>query len=271
MVDGRQVSVDAPAVSPLDPGLLGHGVYESIRTYGQVPFAVERHVERLTSGAEALDVPCDGAAVAADVRAAAAALAPRLDAGAEARIRVVVTAGGVRTVVADPLPDRSRDREQGLAAVTLPWPRDPAGPTAGVKATSTAAARVGSAYARKRGAATGLWLTPGGCVSEALAANVFAVLDGALVTPPLDDGALAGVTRALLLEWAADAGLAVREESLPAARLAAADEAFVSATSEPVVPLMALDGVAIAGAAVGPVTRRLQALFDARARALVAV
>jgi len=71
----------------------------------------------------------------------------------------------------------------------LPWTRDPQGPTAGVKASSTAATRIGLRYATERRAATGIWLTPDGNVSEALAANVFCVLRDAVVTP----GCRAGV------------------------------------------------------------------------------
>jgi branched-subunit amino acid aminotransferase/4-amino-4-deoxychorismate lyase len=103
-------------------------------------------------------------------------------------------------------------------------------------------------------------------VSEALAANVFCVLRDAVVTPPLSDGALAGVTRSKILRYAADDGIRCEERSFGAAQLAAAAEAFVSATSEPVVPLVRLDGSPIGDAAPGPMTRRLQALFDRRAR-----
>jgi len=171
-----------------------------------------------------------------------------------------------RIVVADAIPDRRGDRDEGLAAVVLPWTRDPQGPTAGVKASSTAATRIGLRYATERRAATGIWLTPDGNVSEALAANVFCMIGDAVVTPPLSDGALAGVTRSKILRYAADDGIRCEERSFGAAQLAAAAEAFVSATSEPVVPLVRLDGSPIGHATPGPMTRRLQALFDRRAR-----
>jgi branched-chain amino acid aminotransferase len=266
IVDGRLVGEGAAAVRPLDPGLLGHGVYESIRTYDGVPFALGRHLDRLAQGALVLAIDCPTAELAAEVGEAVA----RLRTPGEARIRIVLTAGGTRIVSADPLPDRSGEREHGIAAVCLPWPRLPGGPTAGVKATSTAASRVGLAHARGKGADTGLWLTPDGNVSEALAANVFAVIDGELRTPPLSDGALSGVTRAELLEWAAADGIPVAERSLPRDVLAAAPEAFVSATSEPVVPLVWLDGAPVGEGTRGPLTHRLQALFERRAREEVA-
>jgi branched-chain amino acid aminotransferase len=266
LVDGEQRDPSAPAVPPLDPGLLGHGVYESIRTYGGVPFALDRHLDRLADGAAALGIACPRDELARDVPAAVAARA----ASGETRIQLKLTAGGVRIVVADALPDRRRDRADGLRARCLPWRRDPGGPTMGVKASSTAAVRVAQRWLADHGAAVGIWLTSDECVVEALAANVFAVVRGVLVTPPLADGPLGGVTREHLLAWAAEDGLVVEERSLPRAVLAGADEALVSATSEPVVPLVALDGEALGDGRPGSVTRRLQELFEARARASLA-
>jgi branched-chain amino acid aminotransferase len=264
LVDGRAQDAREPAVSPLDAGILGHGVYESVRTYAGRPFALAEHIARLAAGAAALGFVCPSDELMREVPEAVRQRA----ADGESRIRVYLTVGGRRIVVADALPDRTRDRDVGLSVVTLPWSRDPAGPTAGVKASSTAAVRVAQRYATGHGAATGIWLTPAGHVSEALAANVFAVIDDALVTPPLADGALAGVTRDHVLRYAADDGLAVEERSLDAAALAAAGEAFLTATSEPVVPIRDLDGTRV-GTPGGPVTRRLQAVFAERATASV--
>jgi branched-chain amino acid aminotransferase len=262
LVDGADHDPSAPAVTPLDPGLLGHGVYESIRTYDGVPFGLVEHLERLADGAKALVIGCPVDDLAREVPEAVRLRA----ATGESRIRIFLTAGGTRIVVADAIPDRRLDRDEGLAAVVLPWTRDPQGPTAGVKASSTAASRIGLHFATDRRAATGIWLTPAGNVSEALAANVFCVLDGMVVTPPLSDGALAGVTRSKILRYAGEDGIRCAERSFGPDVLAAALEAFVSATSEPVVPLVRLDGSPIGDGRPGPMTRRLQALFDRRAR-----
>ncbi len=262
LVDGQERDPTAGAVGPLDPGLLGQGVYESIRTYDGVPFGLADHLDRLAAGAAALAIRCPTADLASEVPHAVRLRA----ADGETRVRLILTAGGTRIVIADALPDRRGDREHGIAAVLLPWPRDPHGPTAGVKAASTAAVRVAQRWASDRDAATGIWLTPDGDVSEALAANVFAVVSDEVVTPPLSDGALAGVTRSKLLCYADDAGIDCVERHLSAGELAGAAEAFVSATSEPVVPLVQLDGSPIGAGRPGPVTRRLQELFERRAR-----
>ncbi len=261
LVDGRQQDPDAPAVAATDPGLLGHGVYESVRTYDGRPFALEDHIARLAAGAAVLGFDCPSDALAREVPKAVV----RRRAEGESRIRIYLTAGGRRIVIADALPDRTAERADGVDVATLPWRRDPAGPIAGVKASSTAAVRVALHHVAASGAATGIWLTPAGNVSEALAANVFAVLDGTLVTPPMSDGALAGVTREHVLRFAGEDDLEVAERSISRDDLATADEAFLTATSEPVVPIRKLDGRPMR-AAPGPITVRLQLLFDERAR-----
>jgi len=266
LVDGEDRDPSAPAVAPLDAGLLGHGVYESIRTYDGVPFGLAEHLDRLAQGAARLGIACPVEALTHEVRHAVALR----DAVGESRIRLFLTAGGTRIAIADALPDRLHERADGIAASILPWRRDPAGPLTGVKASSTAAVRVAQRWlADHDGGQTGIWVTPAGTVSEALAANVFAVVDGVLCTPPLADGPLAGVTRDKVLAYAAGAGMTVGEASITVEQLTSASEAFVSATSEPVVPLVRLDGAPIGDGVPGPVTRRLQRVYDDEARASV--
>jgi branched-chain amino acid aminotransferase len=84
-----------------------------------------------------------------------------------------------------------------------------------------------------------------------------------MLTPPLGDGALAGVTRSLLVE------LGAGEQSLWLHDVLAADEAFLSATSLPARALVALDGRPIADGQPGPRTAELAASFAVRARALL--
>jgi branched-chain amino acid aminotransferase len=257
LVDGRRVAPGEPAVAGDDPGLLGQGVYESLRTYEREPFAVARHLARLAAGLERLGIEVDPALVEEDLREAAAAGAAALP--GELTLRVLVTARGTRIVEALPLIVRSPT----VRAVTLPWPRAHGGPLVGVKAASTAATLVARRHVAAQGADDGIWLTEEGNVAEALAANVFAVLGGRLVTPPLTDGALAGVTRSFHLE------LGAVEHSLTREELAGATEAFLSATSLPARALVELDGRAIGGGRAGPVTGELAATFADRARAIV--
>src|SRR3954469_16133312 len=113
LVDGADRDPSAPAVLPLDPGLLGQGVYESIRTYDGLPFGLGEHLERLADGAAALAIPCPTDDLAREVPEAVRLRA----ADGESRIRVFLTAGGTRIVAADAIPDRRADRDEGLSSV----------------------------------------------------------------------------------------------------------------------------------------------------------
>ena len=256
LVDGRPVASGEAAIAADDPGLLGQGVYESLRTYDGEPFAVDRHLERLVRGATALGIEVDRAVLAGEVAEAARAAGGAR--GAELTVRVVLTGGGRRVVDAGPL----RLAASEVRAVTLPWRRLAGGPLEGVKAASTAATLVARRHVQAAGADDGIWVTLDGAVSEALAANVFAVVEGRPVTPPLADGALPGVTRGLLLE------LGAAERRLTVDELHGADEAFLASTSAPARPLLSLDGREIGGGRGGPLTREIAATFATRARAL---
>jgi branched-subunit amino acid aminotransferase/4-amino-4-deoxychorismate lyase len=82
---------------------------------------------------------------------------------------------------------------------------------------------------------------------------------GTLLTPSLELGILAGVTRDTLLEAAAEAGLPVEEGSYPLSRLAAAEEVFISSSVREVMPVVALDGDPISDGRPGPMAARMQA------------
>ncbi|MEN8183455.1 MAG: aminotransferase class IV, partial [Myxococcota bacterium] len=116
--------------------------------------------------------------------------------------------------------------------------------------------------ARQRGADEALLLNAAGAVAEASVANVFTVQQGALATPPPSDGALAGITRATVLELARAAGIPAAERSLNRVDLLGAEEVFLTGTGARIVPVGSLDGQPI-GRGPGPVTRRLTEAFDA--------
>jgi branched-chain amino acid aminotransferase len=122
-----------------------------------------------------------------------------------------------------------------------------------------AAAYLGPMLARRRAVAAGadevVLVGDDGFVAEAPTANVFAVVRGTLVTPPLGR-ILDGITRDSVIAIAHVEGVETREEPLSVAALASADEAFLTASSFPIAPIAAVNGVALSGAP-GAVTRRL--------------
>src|SRR5205823_5951285 len=141
--------------------------------------------------------------------------------------------------------------------VVVPWPRNERGGLAGLKTISYGENVVALAWAHERGAAEALFPNTVGNLCEGTGTNVFAVLDGRLVTPPLSSGCLAGVTRALVLETTSTV-----EEDIPLDRLATATEAFLTSTTRDIQPIRTVDGNPLP-AAPGPHTIEAMAAFTA--------
>jgi len=109
--------------------------------------------------------------------------------------------------------------------------------------------------------AEGVALDPSGFVSEGSGANVFAVRDGVLHTPPLASSILAGITRDTVMTLARDMGFQVVEQVLPREFFYIADEAFFTGTAAEITPIRSLDGIPVGTGTPGPITRRLQEAF----------
>jgi branched-chain amino acid aminotransferase len=120
--------------------------------------------------------------------------------------------------------------------------------------------------AKQRGADEALLLNLAGQVAEASVANVFAVRDGVLLTPPGSDGALEGVTRGSVLELAPRLSLEARERSLGRFDLFAASEVFLCGSGAGFVPVRSLDGRTLGAGAPGPVYGKIRAAYADAAR-----
>jgi D-amino acid aminotransferase len=269
-LNGRLLDAGRARVSALDRGLLhGDGVYDTWRTYDGRPFALAAHLQRLARGTRRLGLPPPGAAGPWAARTRVLLHRNGLADGA-ARLTITrgaagsgpVPSGRVRptlllTVRALP-PALATLQSRGVAATLLPFARD-AGPGWGaLKLVGHPSAVLGKQLALRRRAFEGLYVTPDGLVTEGTTTNVFAVERGTLVTPPADGSILSGVTRDLVLRIARRTGLRTSEAPLSVARLRRADEAFVTASTIEVLPIVRLDRVALNGGRPGPVTRALQ-------------
>jgi len=118
-----------------------------------------------------------------------------------------------------------------------------------------------SQEAKRLGFAEGIGLAPDGTVSEGAGENLFLVKGGVLMTPGLGHSVLGGITRATVMQLAADLGLTVRESAIPRELLYLADELFFTGTAAEVTPIRSVDRITIGAGRRGPITEQLQQAF----------
>ncbi|CAN5764590.1 aminodeoxychorismate lyase [soil metagenome] len=264
-VNGRLLDApDEAAVSILDHGVtVGDGAFETVKAVGGAPFALTRHLARLGRSLRGLGMtPPDAGLVRAGVAAVLEGQPGDL------RVRITITGGvaplgsergdsGLTVAVASaPL----GDWPPTTAVATVPWTRNERGALAGLKTTSYAENVVALARAHEAGASEAIFANTVGELCEGTGSNVFYVLDGEVVTPTLASGCLAGVTRALVLEWSGGA-----ERDAPATVLAEADEIFLASTTRDVQGVHRCDGRELE--APGPVTSAVMKTWSERAAA----
>lgn len=153
----------------------------------------------------------------------------------------------------------------GVAVVTTPdlrWARRD------IKSTSLLAQVLAKQYAREQGVYEA-FMHANGVITEGGSSNAFLVTKGTVVTQPLTPTILAGVTRHVILDLAADAGYGVEERGFTVAEAHAADELFLSSATNFVLPVTRLDQIVVADGKPGVVTQRLRALYIERALAMV--
>jgi branched-chain amino acid aminotransferase len=119
----------------------------------------------------------------------------------------------------------------------------------------------------RRGAVEGLMRNYRGELAECSTANIFIVRNGEALTPPLDAGLLAGITREFLFEVGAELKIPVREEVLRDPDLFDADEAFFTSTTREIVPIVRVDDSTIGSGRPGPITKALLQRFREKAHA----
>ena len=105
-------------------------------------------------------------------------------------------------------------------------------------------------------------LTHDGQISEGSGQNLFAVTEGAVLTPPIDGSNLSGITRNAVTTIAADLDIPLRECPLPREILYCADELFFSGTAAEITPIRSVDRIETCAGGIGPVTRRIQQRFS---------
>ncbi len=270
-IDGELVEPEHATVSVFDRGFLyGDSVFETTRTYAGVPFKLAEHLTRLWWSADRLgfELPMTTGDLQGEV-ARLAELARARIAG-ELTLRLMVTRGE-GTFGLDPfdaseprrvlfiaslrLPPASAYRD-GVGAICVPSYR-PSDAARGAKVGNYLESILALRLARAAGAHEALIVSADGHVTEGTTSNLFALIDGALVTPPLYESILPGITRALVIEAARLLELPVIERRMQPHDLAGAQEAFITSSIRELLPLTSIDGYEIGGGRPGVVTRRL--------------
>lgn len=264
---GSIVPADEALVSALDHGFtVGDGVFETMKVVDGCAFALTRHLHRLDRSASVL-----GLAVPAHdlIREAVSevllANAPAID--GPARLRITLT-GGIAPLGSDRGDAQPTLVVAVMAAVawpettavsTVPWVRNERSAVVGAKTTSYAENVVALEHAHAFGASEAIFANTVGRLCEGTGSNIFVVADGVALTPRLDSGCLAGITRELVLEWT-DA----QEADLDIDVLRTADEIFLTSSTRDVHAVTKVDDRHLDA---GPKTAHIREIFRQRSSA----
>ena len=258
--------------------LYGDGVFEGMRSYGGKVFRMQEHLDRLWESAHSLwlKIPISQEQMAAAVNETLKANGIK-----DGYIRLLVTRG-VGTLGLDPnrcgepgiviITDHialypAEVYEKGLEIVSVSTIRNhPAALSPRIKSLNYLNNILAKIEGLKAGCVEALMLNIKGEVAECTGDNIFLVKGGVLLTPPLDAGILAGVTRGAVIELAAERHIETRQIPLTKHDVYIADECFLTGTAAEVVPVVKVDNRTIGSGTPGPVTRDLKERFQALAR-----
>jgi branched-chain amino acid aminotransferase len=273
-VDGRIVPIGAATISIVDTGFSRSDVtYDVVGVWQGAFFRLDDHLERFESSCRSLRLRLphsreEIAAILADLVRTAGLR--------DSYVETICTRGVSRRGVRDPRTFENRfyayavpfvwllpeaDAETGMDAVIARTvqriPTTSVDPT--VKNFHWGDLTKGLYEAYDRGARYPILLDADGNVTEGAGYNVFALVDGRLLTPA--SGTLEGITRRTVMELAEREGIPAELVALPESTFRQGAELFATTTAGGVMPITSLDGEPVGDGTVGPVTRRLRELY----------
>lgn len=254
-LNGEIMPLAQARISVMDHGVLyGDGIFEGIRFYNGHVFRLQAHLDRLSDSASAIDMPLN-----LDHQALTTAIMDLIKAfnSDDGYLRLVVTRGegsmGIDPrsckqrnifIIATPLQMVSSEKRRlgirTIIASTRRLAMDGLDPRIkSLNYLNHIQAKIEANYA---GVEESILLNASGHVAEAAAANLFIVKRAVLITPPVSDGALEGVTRGVIIELAQQLNLNWREQTLAPYDLYTADECFLTGTGAELIPVREVDG-----------------------------
>lgn len=278
-LDGDIVDEADAKISVFDHGVLyGDGIFEGIRFYEGRVFRLEEHIERLFMSAKVLLLKMPWTL---EEICQATLEAIRANGLTDGYVRLVVTRGvgdlGLNPYLC-PKPSMFiiastislypiELYENGLEVVTCATRR----PTPGslspqVKSLNYLNNVMAKIEALKTGAKEALMLNEQGYVAECTGDNVFIVKKGEVITPPVSDGSLDGITRQVIFELCEEIGITIREATMSRYDVFTADEAFLTGTAAETIPMVMLDDREIGDGKPGPVSMKLIEAYRKKVR-----
>jgi len=273
-LDGKLVDEADAKISVFDHGLLyGDGVFEGIRVYDGRVFELEAHLRRLYESAKVirLEVPMDKSELVSAIKKTVEA-----NGIMDGYIRLVVTRG-VGTLGLNPFVCKNSSLiiiadkiqlypeelyETGMRIVSATTVRNhPLAIPPQVKSLNYLNNIIAKIEALDNDVPEAVMYNHEGYVAEATGDNVFIVRDGVICTPPVQAGALEGITRNLVIRLAKEEGLEVVEKNLTRCDLYICNEFFLTGTAAEVIGIVGIDGRTIGEDKPGPITRRLREKF----------
>jgi branched-chain amino acid aminotransferase len=273
-LDGKLVDESEAKVSVFDHGLLyGDGVFEGIRVYNGRVFRLEEHIRRLFDCARAivLNLPWSREDV---IRFTCETVAANQLKNGYIRLVITRGSGGLGLnpylcatpsmfIIASTIQLYPEEYYQnGLSIITCATRRPaPAALMPQVKSLNYLNNIMAKIEAIQANALEAIMLNEQGYVAECTGDNVFLIKNGTLYTPLINDGALDGITRSVIIELAAKLGIPFVEKSVTRYDIFISDECFLTGTAAEVIPVVSLDRRVVGDGKPGPITRKLLEAF----------
>jgi branched-chain amino acid aminotransferase group I len=270
-LNDKLVDKNKALVSVSDSGFLyGAGLFETMRSYNGVVFALADHLDRLFYSVGVLGIETNY-----DKKFIADAIYQLLEANelADARLRLTLTSG--------PFSQGEKERkstllitaaklqaypqayyQKGVLVVLCPYRQNTTDPKCGHKTISYYSRMLALQLAHQKRAAEALWFTETNYLAEGCISNIFLVKDSTLFTPRTDTPVLPGIARKTTLEIAAKQSIKLQEKNLSIDDLLEADEIFLTNTIMQILPVTAVEKHAVSDGNVGPVTKKLMKYYE---------
>ena len=265
------VDVNKACISVTDSGFLyGAGLFETMRSYNGVVFALKDHLDRLFFSARALSIHDTY-----DRKYLTDAIYKVLQTNklTDARLRLTLTNGPMSEpeqqrkatllITATKLqPYPAEYYKKGVLVVLCPFKQNAGEPTCGHKTTSYFSRMIALNRAHQKRAAEALWFTTDNSLAEGCISNVFLVKDSILHTPPIETPVLAGIARKTVCQIALKNSTGLVEKDLYIDDVLAADEIFLTNVIMQIMPVTAVEKHTVGDGKVGSLTKKLQGDFD---------